>query len=194
MTETRKDFEVGTKPTLPFLRVANPPHNPNQTALASTPPREVSPDPPAPSLVKQAHNETKPSIPRSIARFPARTERGEKQCTNCGETDTPQWRGTLCNTCALWKRSRGVDRPLPLLFPVRKRPRSVGPELEHGEGEGGKDGARGRGAKGVKGEPERDGCQGDRKLFWTKERGSALAAYERRMKGARRAGETVQYQ
>lgn len=53
-------------------------------------------------------------------RFPARTTTNEKQCTNCGEVDTPQWRGTLCNACALWRRSRGTDRPLPLLFTVRR--------------------------------------------------------------------------
>ncbi|WVF70541.1 hypothetical protein IAT40_005332 [Kwoniella sp. CBS 6097] len=56
------------------------------------------------------------------SRFPAKTNRGERQCTNCGEIDTPQWRGTLCNACALWKRSRGTDRPLPLLFPRRRTP------------------------------------------------------------------------
>ncbi|OCF38870.1 hypothetical protein I317_07350 [Kwoniella heveanensis CBS 569] len=54
------------------------------------------------------------------SRFPAKTSHGERQCTNCGEVDTPQWRGTLCNACALWKRSRGTDRPLPLLFPRRR--------------------------------------------------------------------------
>ena len=51
------------------------------------------------------------------AHFAARTDNGEKRCTNCGETDTPQWRGTLCNACALWRRSRGTDRPMPLVFP-----------------------------------------------------------------------------
>jgi len=58
-------------------------------------------------------------------RFPPRNEADERQCTNCGEVDTPQWRGTLCNACALWRRARGSDRPLPLKFPVRRRARSV---------------------------------------------------------------------
>ncbi|OWZ30177.1 hypothetical protein C356_05981 [Cryptococcus neoformans c45] len=64
------------------------------------------------------------------SRFPSRTPQNDRQCTNCGETDTPQWRGTLCNACALWKRSRGTDRPLPLLFPVRKRSLSCGDDEE----------------------------------------------------------------
>ncbi|OWZ63687.1 hypothetical protein AYX15_04415 [Cryptococcus neoformans] len=64
------------------------------------------------------------------SRFPSRTPQNDRQCTNCGETDTPQWRGTLCNACALWKRSRGTDRPLPLLFPVRKRSPSCGDDEE----------------------------------------------------------------
>lgn len=68
------------------------------------------------------------------SRFPSRTPQNDRQCTNCGETDTPQWRGTLCNACALWKRSRGTDRPLPLLFPVRKRSLSCGDD-EEGERE-----------------------------------------------------------
>ena len=57
-------------------------------------------------------------------RYPPVTSSGQKQCANCGEIDTPQWRGVLCNACSLWKRSRGSDRPVPLRFPVTKRPRS----------------------------------------------------------------------
>ncbi|WVQ62113.1 uncharacterized protein L199_000251 [Kwoniella botswanensis] len=68
------------------------------------------------------------STVNSGTRFPPYSTGGERQCTNCSEVDTPQWRGTLCNACALWKRSRGTDRPLPLLFPVKRR--SPTPEEE----------------------------------------------------------------
>ncbi|WVQ85661.1 hypothetical protein IAT38_007827 [Cryptococcus sp. DSM 104549] len=84
----------------------------------------------APTPSKRA----KPS-PNQGTRFPARTAHGDRQCTNCGEVDTPQWRGTLCNACALWKRSRGTDRPLPLLFPVRRRSPTPEEEEEDAEGE-----------------------------------------------------------
>ena len=54
------------------------------------------------------------------SRFEPRSPCGTRQCTNCGETSTPQWRGQLCNACALWKRARGQDRPVPLKFGGKK--------------------------------------------------------------------------
>ena len=74
-------------------------------------------------VIPKPEAERKPGEPR----FPPKNIHGEKQCVYCAEVDTPRWRGSLCNACALWKRSRGTDRPLPLLFPVRKRPRSPSP-------------------------------------------------------------------
>ncbi|OCF73891.1 hypothetical protein I204_05736 [Kwoniella mangroviensis CBS 8886] len=74
----------------------------------------------------------------SGTRFPPYNTGGERQCTNCSEVDTPQWRGTLCNACALWKRSRGTDRPLPLLFPVKRRsPTPEEEEEDHRSEDGG---------------------------------------------------------
>ena len=90
----------------------------------SPPLREISPD-----VILPKGQELKPGD-----RFPAKTSKGDRQCTNCSETDTPQWRGTLCNACALWKRSRGTDRPLPLLFPPRKRSRSPTPNSDEDDG------------------------------------------------------------
>ena len=75
-------------------------------------------------------------------RFAARTDKGDKRCTNCGETDTPQWRGTLCNACALWRRSRGTDRPLPLVFSSIQQVES--PSTESVLGEAGMDDQNGR--------------------------------------------------
>ena len=103
--------DIDVKPSLPSP--LSSPHSPL---------REVSPEKAGGPILKSEF-QRKPSEPR----FPARTVHGERQCTNCGEVDTPQWRGTLCNACALWKRSRGTDRPLPLLFTTRKRPRSPTP-------------------------------------------------------------------
>ncbi|ORY33685.1 hypothetical protein BCR39DRAFT_556912 [Naematelia encephala] len=104
------------------------------TSPLSPPLRAISPSEAVPLPLL-----TNPEISPS-QQFTPRNENGEKQCTNCGDTDTPQWRGTLCNACALWKRSRGTDRPLPLLFPIRKRPRSPespdsGSENQMSEGE-----------------------------------------------------------
>ena len=81
-----------------------------------------------PSQAKTGRKPRAARAPQAPGRFPATSKRGEKQCTNCSETDTPQWRGTLCNACALWKRSRGEDRPLPLLFPRRSPSPSLSPE------------------------------------------------------------------
>ena len=119
----------------------------------STPLRELSPDSPSPTrspVVKAGDAGDKRNQP-----FSPHTQTGEKQCTNCGETDTPQWRGTLCNACALWKRSRGTDRPLPLLFPVRKRPRSPSLDEESDDvpevaGSAGMAGLAGSGAVGMR--------------------------------------------
>lgn len=86
----------------------------------SPPLRTVAPPHSQQSIKSVATHRKNASINQG-SRFPSRTPQNDRQCTNCGETDTPQWRGTLCNACALWKRSRGTDRPLPLLFPVRKR-------------------------------------------------------------------------
>ncbi|WVW82388.1 hypothetical protein I302_104395 [Kwoniella bestiolae CBS 10118] len=85
---------------------------------------------------RKSHSHSKKSSTSSTnqgSRFPSYTSTGERQCTNCSEVDTPQWRGTLCNACALWKRSRGTDRPLPLLFPVKRR--SPTPEEDEEEGQ-----------------------------------------------------------
>jgi hypothetical protein len=111
--------QADIKPRLPSL---SPSRGRSQRSLPSpaSPLREVSPEQAAPPP-----HERKPGEPR----FPPRTEDGDRQCTNCGEIDTPQWRGTLCNACALWKRSRGTDRPLPLLFPPRRRAPSPSPSL-----------------------------------------------------------------
>jgi len=111
----------------------------------SSPLRELSPSPPSPpphtnqtrptphtNLNSQPNPGSTPKTNKKTnphadpGRFPPRTDQGERQCTNCSETDTPQWRGTLCNACALWRRSRGTDRPMPLMFP-RKRGRSPWP-------------------------------------------------------------------
>jgi hypothetical protein len=105
-------------PASPPLREISPPISINPLLSMRSQPKPKPPPPPKPV-------ET---------RFPSRTDSNDRQCTNCGETDTPQWRGTLCNACALWKRSRGTDRPLPLLFPVRRR-RSPSPEEYDEEGE-----------------------------------------------------------
>ncbi|ODN84487.1 hypothetical protein L202_00426 [Cryptococcus amylolentus CBS 6039] len=76
----------------------------------------------------------RPSNINQGSRFPPRTPTNGRQCTNCGETDTPQWRGTLCNACALRKSSRGTDRPLPLRFPVRRSPRPPEETRMNGQG------------------------------------------------------------
>jgi len=129
------DESEDIKPVLAASPLASPP--------ASPPLREVSPHDVAITLTSNASAGTRPAnpskngktgktgktAPAAPGRFPPRNEDDERQCTNCGEVDTPQWRGTLCNACALWKRARGSDRPLPLRFPVRKRARSVTPEL-----------------------------------------------------------------
>jgi hypothetical protein len=107
--------QVDLKPILPISLPPNVPFSPRSPPLRAISPREIK---------KLLPNSTKNNDKKPGQRFAPRTMDNERQCTNCGETDTPQWRGTLCNACALWKRSRGTDRPLPLLFPVRKRPRS----------------------------------------------------------------------
>lgn len=91
-----------------------------ETEPLSSPLQTITPPHSQHSIKSVATHRKNASINQG-SRFPSRTPRNDRQCTNCGETDTPQWRGTLCNACALWKRSRGTDRPLPLLFPVRKR-------------------------------------------------------------------------
>ncbi|GFZ43596.1 hypothetical protein JCM24511_01316 [Saitozyma sp. JCM 24511] len=61
-------------------------------------PAQLSPPaPPAPPA--QPNPLTRPIPPPAPAqpRFAPRTSDGSRQCTNCGELDTPQWRGTLCN-------------------------------------------------------------------------------------------------
>ena len=99
------------------------------------------------------------SRPTDAARFPVRTSHDQKQCTNCGETDTPQWRGTLCNACALWRRSRGTDRPLPLLF-TRRRARSPSRDRSASIGEAADDAGRCCDMCGAPGEAGRAGCAG----------------------------------
>lgn len=86
-----------------------------------SPPLQTITPPHSQQSIKSVATHRKNASINQGSRFPSRTPQNDRQCTNCGETDTPQWRGTLCNACALWKRSRGTDRPLPLLFPVRKR-------------------------------------------------------------------------
>lgn len=130
MPEIRVDQEEDRKPTLP-----SPESSPSSPTSALV---EISPEQQciAPGSVPQKTDIA--DKVESKTRFPARTEDGERQCTNCSETDTPQWRGTLCNACALWKRSRGSDRPLPLVFSARKRPRSPSPlEVDIGDEEEG---------------------------------------------------------
>lgn len=112
------DFEAEVVDIKPVINLPSP---------CASPLREVSPDKAGPSALTLSIPSS-PDIKPTTTRFTPRTSEGDRQCTNCGEVDTPQWRGTLCNACALWKRSRGADRPLPLLFPVRKRPRSPTPE------------------------------------------------------------------
>ncbi|WVR05963.1 hypothetical protein IAU60_002990 [Kwoniella sp. DSM 27419] len=113
--------------------------------------------------------------PDQGTRFASHGLDGQRQCTNCGETDTPQWRGALCNACALWKRSRGTDRPLPLLF-HRKGKGQPTPSLCGDEGGG---------AGGGVGDDERqmDGLEGLLALgfghmvkgkYWNRGRGIAM--------------------
>ncbi|WWC66333.1 uncharacterized protein I206_100234 [Kwoniella pini CBS 10737] len=77
--------------------------------------------------LKSGNGKMKKKIINEGNKFPLYNLKGEKQCTNCSEIDTPQWRGSLCNACALWKRSRGTDRPLPLTFPCKRK--SLSPSL-----------------------------------------------------------------
>ncbi|ORX36034.1 hypothetical protein BD324DRAFT_519420 [Kockovaella imperatae] len=101
----------------PCLEYDTPPNSPPlQSITADEATKFATP-------VVKPESERKPGEPR----FPSHNAHGDKQCINCQETDTPQWRSGLCNACALWKRSRGTDRPLPLLFPIRKRPESPSP-------------------------------------------------------------------
>ncbi|ODO07239.1 hypothetical protein L198_00818 [Cryptococcus wingfieldii CBS 7118] len=104
-----------SEPASPPLRAVTPQNSKDSIAKSSPLPSEPTRTNP-PSTRKRSSNINQGS------RFPPRTPTNDRQCTNCGERDTPQWRGTLCNACALWKRSRGTDRPLPLLFPLRRSP------------------------------------------------------------------------
>ena len=184
MTEMQSDTEVNVKPIFPLLRVDIPTSTQLHTSLSSPPLREISPDQPVSAALENPKVRPKQVIPSDKARFPPRTDDGEKQCTNCGETDTPQWRGTLCNACALWRRSRGTDRPLPLLFPVRKRPRSpsLEPEPEYDPDQG-----NAEDEEGVEGMREVEGFEGRQRnnMFWRDRGESALAVYERQNKAAR---------
>ena len=99
----------------PSLDIKAPIHPPNSTADSPTSINiPLSPSSPT-KKVKRV-----PKAPLGPTRFPPTNTHGDRQCTNCAETTTAQWRGTLCNACALWKRSRGTDRPLPLRFPRKE--------------------------------------------------------------------------
>ncbi|WVQ97381.1 hypothetical protein IAU59_004493 [Kwoniella sp. CBS 9459] len=123
------DAPILVSPTTPPLRAISPsqlaaplaPHSRHSDHVhqlpASTQPQTQNKT----KKPKTAPRKSKATVNQG-SRFPSKTTHGERQCTNCGEVDTPQWRGTLCNACALWKRSRGTDRPLPLLFPRRRTP------------------------------------------------------------------------
>ncbi|WRT64226.1 uncharacterized protein IL334_001155 [Kwoniella shivajii] len=122
----------------PQLRIQ--PHGQPQTPPSESRTTSTSNSHATPKKAKKPKTK-KTSIVNQGSRFPAYTPNGERQCTNCSEIDTPQWRGTLCNACALWKRSRGTDRPLPLLFPVRRKSPSPEPEDEKNEELDGDEGA-----------------------------------------------------
>ncbi|EIW72416.1 hypothetical protein TREMEDRAFT_58579 [Tremella mesenterica DSM 1558] len=105
------------------------PNNVQKTGFDLTPLTQPQSSQNKPTLEEKKPMKTKKrsKIPPVPGRFPPNNKHGEKQCTNCAEIDTPQWRGSLCNACALWKRSRGEDRPLPLLFPRRSPSLSISP-------------------------------------------------------------------
>ncbi|WVN90360.1 uncharacterized protein L203_105596 [Cryptococcus depauperatus CBS 7841] len=101
-----------------------------QSSLPSPPPQAASSPTPAAATSETQSSHKRNTSNNQGSRFPPCTSQNDRQCTNCGETVTSQWRGTLCNACALWKRSRGTDRPLPLLFSVKRK--SLTPSDEAG--------------------------------------------------------------
>ncbi|WWC99768.1 hypothetical protein V866_006673 [Kwoniella sp. B9012] len=127
----RSSSPILVSPTSPPLVALSPSHSHTQPVPVPGKSQKSNKNKNRPSTKPRKSHSRKSSSSSTVnsgTRFPPYSTGGERQCTNCSEVDTPQWRGTLCNACALWKRSRGTDRPLPLLFPVKRR--SPTPEEE----------------------------------------------------------------